>query len=210
MSHLSNKEQADLVKAFWNNYGRWMAIAILIGLLVGFGWRWYDEHRERQELSASILYNQLLNASMSGPAPEPVDAAIMQRFKKDFPTSTYRELAELLLARQDIGHGNLVQAEQVLQSSIHAGANSALIDLARVRLARLQLAAQNPQGALKTLKSLTKNTSDWMQLIADIEFAKVYEAMNDEKQAREIRENVQTKAKSLGIDLPGYILLDPK
>ena len=42
MSNLSNKEQADLVKAFWNDYGRWIAIAIIIGLVLGFGWRWHN------------------------------------------------------------------------------------------------------------------------------------------------------------------------
>ena len=50
MNNLSNKEQADLVKAFWNDYGRWISIAILIGLLVGFGWRWHNNHEQKQQM----------------------------------------------------------------------------------------------------------------------------------------------------------------
>jgi predicted negative regulator of RcsB-dependent stress response len=206
MSGLSNKEQADLVKAFWNDYGRWIAVAILVGLLVGFGWRWFNDHREKQHVAASTLYNHLMNASMSGESSQPVDTAIMHRFKQDYPTSTYRELAEMFLARQGVSKGDLTKAARVLRSSIHAGANPALVDLARVRLARVQLAQAKPAKALKTLQGLSPKASSLMVMAANIERAKAYRAMNKPEKAQQLMASVQAQAKSAGVELPGYIL----
>jgi predicted negative regulator of RcsB-dependent stress response len=174
--------------------------------VVGFGWRWYNEHHERQNIAASVLYNHLMNDALSGTVPKPVDVAIMQRFKKDYPTSTYRELAELFSARQAVEKGDLPQAEQILQSAVHGGANPALIDLARLRLARVQIAQAQPQRAVKTLQGISQKASGLMQMAANIERANAYVALKQNDKAQQLMSQVMAQAKSAGVEVPGFAL----
>jgi predicted negative regulator of RcsB-dependent stress response len=205
MNNLSNKEQADLVKAFWNNYGRWFSIAILIGLLVGFGWRWYNNHEQKQQMSASVLYSNLLQKTLASGGEKPVDVAIMQQLKNDYPSSSYHMLAEMYLAGQDVSEGALQHAEKVLREAVHSGANSALIDLAKVRLARVFLAQLKPKEALQALGTPSENASNFMRMLFEIEQSKAYLALGVKAKAQQLIDSVQAQAKSAEIELPQWV-----
>jgi predicted negative regulator of RcsB-dependent stress response len=206
VSNLSNKEQADLVKAFWNDYGRWVAIAILVGLLFGTGWRWYGTHRQKQQVAASALYSDLLQSSLGGGHEKALNAVIMKDFKDNYPSSAYRSFAEMLAARQDMDKSALDQAGVRLRSVVASGANSALVDLSRVRLARVLLAQSKPTEALQALDGVNKKSSDIMTMLVGIERAKAYIALKQPEKAQQLVASIQAQAKSKGFEIPGWVL----
>jgi predicted negative regulator of RcsB-dependent stress response len=205
VNNLSHQEQVELVKNFWNNYGRWVAIALLIGLLVGFGWRWHNNHEQKQKMSASVLYNDLLQRSLGSGNEEAVDKMLVQQFQRDFPSSSYRMLVDMYLAQQDIKTGALQEAEKVLRTAVHSGANPAWVDLAKVRLARVFLAQSKAKEALQTLSAPSKNASDFMLILFKLEKSKAYFALGEKIKAQQLVDSVQAEANSLGIDLPAWV-----
>lgn len=205
MNNLSNKEQADLVKAFWNDYGRWIAIAILVGLLAGFGWRWYSGHKQSQQIAASALYTDLLQSSLSGDGEKAVDAVILGEFKQEYPNSTYRIFADMFAARQAVNKGQLKQAEMRLVSLLSSRANPALLDLVKLHLARVYLMESKNKKALITLNTISAKKADLMGLLANIERTKVYLALNQSAKAKQLMASVQAQAKSNGVPLPGWV-----
>lgn len=205
MDNLSNKEQADLVKAFWRDYGRWILVAIIIGLLAGFGWRWYQGHEQQKKIAASALYNDMLQTSLVGANEKPVNAAIMNDFKNHFPNSTYRVFAEFYMAHQQMKKGKFSAAEKNLRAVVASGANTALKDLARVRLARVLLEQKQPKAALQAVAKVNKKSSDLMGVLVDMVRYKAYVALNNKPKAAELLNALQAQAKSKGIDLPAYV-----
>ena len=58
--NMSDKEQIDMLKKWWTNYGKSILIAIIVGLLLGYGWNYYRTHQATTREQASLIYQKLL------------------------------------------------------------------------------------------------------------------------------------------------------
>jgi predicted negative regulator of RcsB-dependent stress response len=114
-------------------------------------------------------------------------------------------LVDMYLAQQDIKTGALQEAEKVLRTAVHSGANPAWVDLAKVRLARVFLAQSKAKEALQTLSAPSKNASDFMLILFKLEKSKAYFALGEKIKAQQLVDSVQAEANSLGIDLPAWV-----
>ena len=204
MSHLSNKEQADLVKKFWRDYGRWISVAIVVGLLVGFGWRRYQDHRYQQQMSASTLYNNWLQSSVGSKDPAAPGAALLQAFSQDHSASVYRALLELQSVRDLLLKKQWSAAEKRLQGIVARNHHPAVTNVARVRLARVLLVQHKAKQAVAVLAAV-KTQSQLMQMLVAIEQSKAYKQLGSQKQAEKAAAHAHALAKVKGIELGSYV-----
>ena len=210
MTNLSDKEQADLVKKFWNNWGRYIAVAILVGLLIGFGWRWWNEKQDSKRTQAGVLYNELLQSSVTSTGdPRDPDPAILAAFASEFPASPYRAFAELYVAKRAVIEGQYDKPKRSLTVVINSNTNPSLKDLARIRLVRLDLETGAPKQAAHLLDAMT-DTSQWMQVLVSIERARTYQDLGDAAKAALSVDSAKQGFKELtNSDLPSWLLPKP-
>jgi predicted negative regulator of RcsB-dependent stress response len=147
--YLSEREQVDKIREFFKENGAWMLFT-LAAVTFGFsGWKWWQRHQDAQGQAAGARYQQVLDALTRddrGAADK-----IQQGLRADFGNSPYADQGDLALARANVEGGHLPDAEQHLISVMNGSRDQELRLVARLRLARVQIAADKPKDALKTL-----------------------------------------------------------
>ncbi len=173
---INEQEQVDLLKHWWKEYGGWLLAGILVILIAMFAWRFFA-HREQQvnQLAASN-YQQLLGY-MEENKPEEVTATANQ-LMNTYPKSIYGGLAGLLLAGEQMQNNQLAAAERTLNWVIAHSEDSATLTVAKIRLARVLLAQNNPQQALMILNGVENN------LLSDMVRGDSYAALHEYSQAQ--------------------------
>lgn len=206
MTYMSDKEQAEMVKNFWNDYGRYLAVAIVIGLLLGVGWRWWNDYQVKRKQQASALYGQVLTESLhpSGASgAHNIDALVLQLQSK-YKSSPYTSFAKLYQAAQSISGGNLKQAETDFRWVIANAGNKALKQLARLRLARVLIGDNQAKEALQTLSTVDDTG---FNVMVKLEKSNAYLALQQNKQASNELASAKTLMNASGISLPSWVFV---
>lgn len=150
--YLSDQEQIEVIKQWWKDYGKFLMIAIIIGVLIGFGWRWWHVHRLNNTLQASQLYQQMLIADAKMDKANSVNLA--NAIIHDHPKTPYATMANFLLAKDAVVDNHLTQAVQYLQWVIDHGQNPSFRQMARIRMARVLLEQKKNEQALQVLQTI--------------------------------------------------------
>jgi len=149
--HDSEQEQIEALKRWWKSNGT----VILIGLAIGLGgvgaWNWWRSHVETRAAAASKLYAEMETA-VTAQASQVANQRGNQLLEK-FSDSGYAPLAALVLAKAAFQQGDAAEARRYLQWVLQHADRPALRLTARLRLARLDLAAKDYDGALTLLES---------------------------------------------------------
>ncbi|GAA4896869.1 YfgM family protein [Ferrimonas pelagia] len=148
----TEEQQVEAIKNFWKEYGVSIIGGAVLGLGGLFGWNAYQDHQEGQREAASEAFAQLVDKS--GSAVEMQAAA--EAFRQSHSNDGYQALTDLLQARALVEAGDLAQAETLLTQAI-AKLDTATKPLAQLRLARVQLAQQNLDGASATLAGINND-----------------------------------------------------
>lgn len=180
MNAYTEAEQLELLKKWWHEYGTAAIIGILLALILGFGWRYWQQHREQKLAHVSMRYEQLLTNVVNGNSDAVQNDA--NRLIERYPNTPYTQLAALQLARQDVYQNKLADAEDKLQWVMKHGDNSALREVARLRVARVFLADNQAQKALAILDDVEDKA---YQPVALEVKGDVYAAMGKYAQARD-------------------------
>lgn len=147
---MTEVEQVERLKQWWRDYGTSAIIGIIIAIIGGFGWHYWQQYRETQLLEASVQYEQLLTSIVNGETATVENRA--NNLIDQYSHTPYAQLAALQLARQDIYQNKLADAESKLQWLIKHGNNPALRTVARIRAARVLAAENQPEKALDLLE----------------------------------------------------------
>lgn len=152
MNDLTDKEQIELIKKWWRQYGLVVSIAIVIGLAIGFGWRYWHKHRIVKAEEASLIYSEMQNAA----AENKFDVAqgLATRLINEYRNTPYASLGALLWARDAVLQNNLELAREKLDWVIKNGKMVSLKQIARVRAARILSVQKKYQTALNILKAI--------------------------------------------------------
>ncbi|WP_295008422.1 tetratricopeptide repeat protein [uncultured Dechloromonas sp.] len=209
MAHydLEEQEQIDTLKTWWKMYGNLVTGVVMAASLAVVGWQGWNWYQGGQSAKAAAVYGVLEQAAGVGDAQK-VKAAAGELAEK-FGRTTYASLGAMLAAKQSFDAGDLKTAKTQLAWVAENGKNE-IRDLARLRLAVVQLDEQAYDEALKQLESSHAAAFDtrFLELKGDVltaqgkkaearaAYKSALEKMADKQSAG--RELLQQKLDSLG------------
>jgi predicted negative regulator of RcsB-dependent stress response len=147
--YYNEQEQWERVKQWMRENGLWLLAGVVIGVAALAGWRWWQERIELQAQAASSKYSQVLEAYSRGDRTR--GATLADELRKDHGSSPYADQGDLLVARSLVETNELGKAIERLKGVMDKSSDDQLRLVARLRLARVQLAQGNPDLATATL-----------------------------------------------------------
>lgn len=194
MDYLSEKEQVELIKKWWRDYGLAILVAIIIGLAVGFGWRYWIRHKVEKTQEASVIYTELQGASIQQQFT--VAEGLVNRLMSRYPNTPYASMGALLSARNAVLQHDLKKALDQLQWVIKNSRMESVKQIARVRAARIFLSEKQYQLSLALLN--TVNDPVYQPLI-DMVKGDVYRALGKTQLANQAYQNAKNGFEANGI-----------
>jgi predicted negative regulator of RcsB-dependent stress response len=170
--YLSEKEQWEQIKAWLRDNGLWIVAGVVIGAAVLAGWRWYQDHVDSIGADASAKYMQVADAF--GRNDRTQAFVLLGELERDYSSSPYVDQAKLMAARMYVEAGDLDKAVTELQAVSEHSKDSQLALLARLRLARVQIAQKKADAALATLNGMKAGAfaSRYHEISGDAYYAK--------------------------------------
>src|SRR5271170_4425180 len=100
---LTDDEQLEEVKRITAEYGPWIITAVVLGLGIVFGLRYYHSYENERGMRAAAQFADMTTAVQSN---NPTKARqIAGGLIKDYPNSPYADQAQLALARLSVDEG---------------------------------------------------------------------------------------------------------
>lgn len=155
--HLTEEEQVEALKRWWKENGKWIVAAVVIAAGGYFGWGTYQDQQQAKAEAGSILYTELLDTlgveEGELPAGENRDQAkeLIEQLKSEHGNTGYGINAALVRARWAVSENDLETAESELRWVLEHKPESAVEQVARMRLARVLSARGNSEEALSLL-----------------------------------------------------------
>ncbi len=150
--YLTEDEQVEQLKRLLRVYGIPALLGVLAGVLVFYGWSYYQSYRARILSHASGVYDEMLTDRAQNNTQETQVQA--EKLFTHYPSTPYSDMAALMLAREAILKNNFSEAEKQLNWVLKKGHSQSLRQIARLRLARLFLSQQKVDEALSELKTV--------------------------------------------------------
>ena len=182
--YMSDKEQAQVIKDWLKKYAPSIIIGIALAFGGSYGWRTWQQHRTETSQQASILFEQMRESFVNNQIQQFQLTA--NELMEDYPKTPYATLAALQLADQAVQQGNLEDALKNLQWVVAYSNKKSLQEIAKMRAARVLLAQNKPQDALKLLQ--TMDDSAFLPEVALIK-GDSYLALGDKTAARNAYQN---------------------
>lgn len=148
---LDEQERLDELKAWWKRWGSLMMIGLAVVIAVAAGWRYWQNHVVTQSLEAATVYEQLTQSLAANDAKTAREAGTM--LIDQYKDTAYAPRAALLLAKLNVGAKDLKSAQAQLEWAAANSKEPAVRDLARLRLAGVELDQKQYDAALKTLSA---------------------------------------------------------
>jgi len=212
-SHLDLEEQEQLeqLKAFWKRYGNLITWLLTLALAAYAGWNGWNYWQREQAVKAAAMFDELDRAAQAGEADKA--GQIFADMKERFAGTTYTAQGALLAAKAQADKGQADKARASLAWAAESAGEPEYRDIARLRLAGLQLDAKQFDEAAKTLDGV--KSAEFAALVADrrgdlallqskpdqakSEFLKAYAAMD---KTLDYRRLIEAKLASLGVAAP--------
>ncbi len=146
---LSEAEQWERAKGWLRSYAGWILGGVVVALGGIAGWNWWQDRQDRLGLEASAKYEQMTEALGRNEISRAT--TLSAELERDYPNSPYVDQAHLFDARVAVEAGDLAKADTLLRGVMDHTKDEQLALIARLRLARVQLAQNKPDDALATL-----------------------------------------------------------
>lgn len=155
MSEYMNDDDRVLVlRRWWEGNAASMLVSLVLVIGGVIGWRWYNDYTQTREEAASSTYQRYIEARQRDAKPEEV-ATILATLDTDFSKTGYRAFSLFYRAHDAAEAQDYAKASQYLETVINETKDDRLRDVARLRVARLQVQAGNTDAALETLRKIT-------------------------------------------------------
>lgn len=147
----TEEQQVEAIKKFWKDNGT----AIILGAVLGFGglwgWRYYNAEllasQERESDNYQSVVAELGNQDNA--------FSDVKNFVIENSDSPYAVMASFKLAKEAVERDDLAEAEKQLLWITQSEANSAIKDVAFLRLSRVQMEREKFTDALNQLNNMT-------------------------------------------------------
>jgi len=169
---LSEEEQWERLKAWIRTNGVSVLGLTAVLLLAWFGWKWWQERGEKESLAAGAVYQNVLTTFDSGRRDEAL--ALIETLRREHPKSIYVAAADMVAANVHVEQNELDKAAERLQRVANGAPDEYLRPIARLRLARVQLAQGLHDAALATLgtASLGQHEAARLEVRGDVLLAR--------------------------------------
>lgn len=147
--YLNEKEQWERVLAWLREQGPSILAGVAVAAAVFGGWRYWQNRVQQRNLAAATHYEQVIDAFSRNDVNGGFRLA--DDLVKTFPHTAYADQANLAVARIQVENKQLDQAAARLKQVLDSTGDVELALIARLRLARVQLAQGKADDALKTL-----------------------------------------------------------
>lgn len=152
----SEEEQLEAIKRWWKENGTSLVVGVVVAAAGVFGWKAWQQYQLNQSEAASQRYQELLSLSRQ----DALDDATRQRaealigeLEAHHDSSLYADLGRLIEVRLAVQDDDIDSAMQSLKAIVNGSKHPYVQGVARLRLARLQLAQDNADAAMATLDS---------------------------------------------------------
>lgn len=177
-ANTTDKEQIETLKKWWNDYGKAIVVAVIIGLLIGFGWRYWRSHHLQKAENASAIYQSMVFSDSEK------NYKLAQAYGKQLITqyadTPYASTAALLWAKEAVVANNMTMALNRLQWVIKRSDVKAFKQIARVRAARILLAENKLDAALAMVNKIEDKA--YLPTIQQVK-GDIFRAQGNNKQA---------------------------
>ncbi|WP_395340868.1 YfgM family protein [Ningiella sp. W23] len=143
----TEEQQIEAIKRFWKENGTIIIVGVVIGLGSLFGWRYYNDSVISSKETASSAYQSNLESFI-----ESEDASALSSFASEFEDTGYAPLASLIVAQKAVQDEDYASAKTHLSKA--AAGNDEIADVAKLRLAKVQLQLSEYEAGLSTLDSV--------------------------------------------------------
>lgn len=200
--YASDEEKSEAIKQWWRENGMAVAAGIALGILAIFGTRYWFSYQTNQAMQAAIMYQQVL-VTMSEEDLQQAQSTVSE-LQTEFSGTPYAAFATTEIATQLANNSELEAAMQQLQWVIDNADLAPQRDLARLRLARLKMDADDFDAALKLTEQA--QSKGFTSLFAELQ-GDIYAAQNAAEQAHQA---YQTALNTVSSNDPRYGLLQMK
>lgn len=168
---LSEREQAEQLRQWLRENWIWLVAGVALTLGSYYGYRWWESRVAARSLAAGERFAAMLDAIAAGKKEEGL--RIAGEVTGKYGGTPYADQATLVLARLDVDAGNLQAAEGQLEKVASGSKDPDLRIVARLRLARVQLAEGRYDDALASLDAVAVPALDprVLQLRGDVKLA---------------------------------------
>jgi predicted negative regulator of RcsB-dependent stress response len=150
--YVDEREQWERAVAAVKEAAPWALVGVVIFAVLYGGWQYWMQRTARRALDADSRYERVLDTF--GHNDLQAGLALTDALIKDYPSSPYAVQADLAAARVQVESDALEQAAARLRHVMASTTDHELALVARLRLARVQLAQHLPDAALATLNAI--------------------------------------------------------
>jgi len=218
--NLTDEQQAERIRQWLRDNGLAVFGGVGIGLAALFGWNQWQSYGIQNAEEASFIYEELVGKIQANKQDEANE--LLAELVADYSGSPYIDQAHLYLTKLSLDRNDFESAASHLESVIAKSGNEAMLQIARIRLARIRLQQEQYDVALVALDGVKTDSAFFAQ--ANDVRGDVYVAMNlaadalaaydaaltDTRQPPAIdRAYVQAKRDSLDVDEPVFLTGTP-
>ena len=210
MREVDDAVRQDRLLTFWQRFGRWIAVAVVVGLAAFGGWLYWQHHSKTQSEAVSEQMDKVLSTAMGGGAPDAKELDALAQASQP----GYRASAQLIKAGTASGKGDAKTAIAIYQAMAQdSSLDQPYRDLALIRQTALEYESLKPQQIVDRLKPLAVEGAPWfgstgeMVAIAYMKMGKrdlagpLFAAMAKDKNVpQSIRSRARQMAGLLGVD----------
>ncbi len=165
---LEEQEQISQIKGWWEQFGTLVTGVAVAAAIASVGWQGWQWYQGKQSAEASALYGVLQKAASEKNAQKAREAAgtLLEKYNG----TAYADMAALLSAKVQAEAGDLKNARVPLAWAASNASDTALRELARLRLATVMFDDKAYDEALAQLQAPTDEslTARFADLKGDI------------------------------------------
>ena len=153
-SYSTEEQQVEAIKQFWKENGTSIILGAVIGLGGLWGWRYYNEQQIQTQETASIQYEQTVESLTQN--EQGFSSALA--FLNENKDNNYAVLLAFQLAQEAVSRDDLSEAARQLQFVVDSADVPAIVALANIRLARIQIQQESYQQAMASLEAVGQDS----------------------------------------------------
>ncbi|EQB32494.1 tetratricopeptide repeat protein [Sphingobium ummariense] len=158
MREVDEAVRQDRMLTFWQRYGRWLVVAVVLGLILFAGWLYWQQHSRTQSEAVSEQMDALLSTATRGGTPDAKQLDALTQASQP----GYRAGALMLKAGIAARKGDSKAAIAAYQAiAADNSLDQPYRDLALIRQTALEFESLKPQQIVDRLKPLAVEGAPW-------------------------------------------------